>query len=358
MKATQPLAAALVLLAGFAAIAASPPHEAKQTPPIKLGTSGGQIDDASSAYCCSGTLGAAVLRDGVLCILSNNHVLARAGSAPTGDDTIQPGLVDSACRSTGDNVVGDFAGDLVPLGTANVDTALSIARPGMVDPTGYILDVGIPCTTIKAPAVNMSVMKSGRTTGLSMGTITSINTSVNIQYQRGCNSGRKFTVSYKNQIVTTGMSAGGDSGSLLLTNDGNPKPVGLLYAGSNTTTVYNPIQDVVNAYTAGGHTFSFVGNTCASFVPDPVAAGPDDDSIQKALKVKVEHEHDLMKTPGVLGVGVGSDAEDVTKAAVIIYMEKPAEAAPGQSDKDHAKIPKDYDGVGTRVIFTDPFLAQ
>jgi hypothetical protein len=333
-----------------------PAHQVRQTPPIKLGTSGGETDDASNAYCCGGTLGSAVLYDGRLAILSNNHVLARSGSAPSGDDTIQPGLIDSACRATGDNIVGDFAGNLVPLGTNNVDTAISFARSGMVDTSGFILDVGVPCANLQAPALNMQVMKSGRTTGFTTGRITSLNTSVSVRYQRGCNSGQRFTVSYSNQVVTTNMSSGGDSGSLLLSNDGTPNPVALLFAGSSSATIYNPIQDVVNAYTAGGHSFSFVGNTCGGIVEDPVQPAPSDADFQKALKIKVEHEHDLMQTPGIWGVGVGFSETDVTEAVIVVYVEKPDPTAPNQHQRPN--VPKDYDGVKVRVVETDPFEAQ
>ena len=237
-------------------------HQAKQTPPVKMGTSGGSVADHSNSFCCGGTLGSLVLRDGALCILSNNHILARSGSAAAGEDTIQPGLIDSNCSSSTSNIVGDFVGDLVPLGSANVDAALSTARAN-VDASGSILDVGVPCSSTQAATIGLAVMKSGRTTGFTTGNVTSINTSVSIQYQKGCNQGKKFNVGYTNQIVTGAMSAGGDSGSLLLSNDGTPNPVGLLFAGSSSATIYNPITSVVSAFTAGGHTFSFVGNNCA-----------------------------------------------------------------------------------------------
>src|SRR5262249_55821023 len=66
-----------------------PNHKVKQAPPVKMGTSGGSANDISTFYCCGGTLGSLILRDGQLCILSNNHVLARSGSAVAGEDTIQ-----------------------------------------------------------------------------------------------------------------------------------------------------------------------------------------------------------------------------------------------------------------------------
>lgn len=54
----------------------------------------------------------------------------------------------------------------------------------------------------------------------------------------GCGSGKKFLVTYTNQIVinSSTFSAGGDSGSLIVSNT-NPscrQPVALLYAGAVT----------------------------------------------------------------------------------------------------------------------------
>ncbi len=331
-------------------------HQVKQTIPVKMGTSGGSASDASRAFCCGGTLGALVVRDGVLHILSNNHILARAGSATSLEDTIQPGLIDVGCRSANANIVGDFAGDIVPLGTANVDAALSVARSGMVDTTGYILDIGVPCSTTQAPTVGLAVMKSGRTTGFTTGSILSVNTSVSIQYQKGCNAGKKFTVSYVNQILTGPMSAGGDSGSLLVSNDGTPNPVALLYAGSSSTTIYNPVDAVISAFATAGYPISFVGNSCGATASGPGAAGvavlsPAPDAMGRAHQTKVEHEFDLMKRPGVWGVGIGSAENDPTEPAIVIFLESPGGTIP-------PSIPRELDGTKVRVIFTDPFVAQ
>ena len=64
------------------------------------------------------------------------------------------------------------------------------------------------------------MQKSGRTTGHTTANIGSVNTSVNVQYQKNCGSGKKTTISYQNQVVINSntFSAGGDSGSLILTN--------------------------------------------------------------------------------------------------------------------------------------------
>jgi len=47
---------------------------------------------------------------------------------------------------------------------------------------------------------------------------------------------------FRHQIITTAISAGGDSGSLLM--DGGLNAVGLLFAGSPFVTIYNHIADV------------------------------------------------------------------------------------------------------------------
>ncbi|MFH1261986.1 MAG: hypothetical protein V1495_00880 [Pseudomonadota bacterium] len=334
-----------------------PQHQVKQTPPVKMGTSGGSANDSSKAFCCGGTLGSAVLYDGMLHILSNNHILARSGAAATGEDTLQPGLIDSSCRATG-NIVGDFIGNVIPLG-ANVDAALSKARSGMVDSSGTILDVGVPCSNIQAATIGLPVMKSGRTTGFTTGTVQSISMTVQIQYQQGCGKGKKFNVLYTNQIATGNMSAGGDSGSLLVSNDGTPNPVGLLYAGSNSTTIYNPIQDVVNAFVKNSHTFLFAGNNCGGTTLagiEPMAAAfqgvtPGESDVDEAKRIKERHENEFFLHPGVLGVGVGAAEDNPVEAAIVLYVESPRGQRPDG-------LPDKVEGKKVRVILTDTIVAQ
>jgi hypothetical protein len=50
------------------------------------------------------------------------------------------------------------------------------------------------------------------------------------------------TARFRDQFVTTGISAGGDSGSLVTTLDN--VAVGLLFAGSSISTIINPIENV------------------------------------------------------------------------------------------------------------------
>jgi hypothetical protein len=118
-----------------------------------------------------------------------------------------------------------------------VDCAL--AKP--LDPTkftGEILGIGQVHGT-KPAALGMAVRKSGRTTGYTTGTITLLNATVNVAY------GNR-TARFSGQIITTPMSQGGDSGSLLVDGTSNVA-VGLLFAGSDQSTIFNPIDNVLSA---------------------------------------------------------------------------------------------------------------
>ena len=84
--------------------------------------------------------------------------------------------------------------------------------------------------------VGMIVKKTGRTTNFTTGRITAINATINVNYGGG-RVGR-----FVDQIVTTNMSAGGDSGSLVTTLDN--VAVGLLYAGSSVAMIANQIENV------------------------------------------------------------------------------------------------------------------
>jgi hypothetical protein len=87
----------------------------------------------------------------------------------------------------------------------------------------------------------MSVQKYGRTTSLTTGSVTGVNATVKVRYSKG------HTATFVNQIVIgSGFSDSGDSGSLIVTNDANLNPVGLLFAGSSSTTIGNPIAAVLS----------------------------------------------------------------------------------------------------------------
>src|SRR5437667_10897442 len=153
-----------------------------------FGSSGGNVNDISKSFCCSGTLGSLVKdSSGLQYILSNKHVLADTDQAAPGQNISQPGLVDNNCRP--DTTGAHFT--VAPhLGT-NVDAALAKLVAGTMNSGRSILGVRVPNPAPVSAKINMGVAKSGRTTGLTCGSVQSVNTSVKVQYQKGCNHGLK-----------------------------------------------------------------------------------------------------------------------------------------------------------------------
>lgn len=98
-------------------------------------------------------------------------------------------------------------------------------------------------TGTRTPSLGMQVRKSGRTTDFTTGTITLVNATIDVGYNtpQGIRTAR-----FTGQVMTTPMSQGGDSGSLVV--DGTSQnAVGLLFAGSPQATIFSPIGLVLNA---------------------------------------------------------------------------------------------------------------
>jgi hypothetical protein len=218
----------------------------------------------------AGTLGCVVQKDGQKFILSNNHVLANSNQAEIADPILQPGPYDGGTYPD-DHIAG--LEDFVPIniiglpsecpiatGTASLLNGIAkllgsqvrmqainqqplenlvdaaIARPlNPEEVSDKILQIG----TIQGTAageLGMAIKKSGRTTGLTNGVIEQVDVSVNVQYGQG------QVAMFTDQLMAGAMSQGGDSGSAVL--DENNRLVGLLFAGSDTTTVINRIENV------------------------------------------------------------------------------------------------------------------
>jgi hypothetical protein len=224
----------------------------------------------------AGTLGC-VVRDqatNTRLILSNNHVLANSNDAAVGDAILQPGPVDGG-RPANDTIatlerfcpidfgsqpgicslarayagLGNTIAALLgsqhrldvsrynPQATNLVDAA--VARPlSDGDILDEIMDIGVVQGTLEA-ALGMPLRKSGRTTGFTTGQVLVMNATVDVGYGVG------KTARFENQIVAGAMSQGGDSGSLVV-HGTELKAVGLLFAGSDQSTVINPIQAVLD----------------------------------------------------------------------------------------------------------------
>jgi hypothetical protein len=333
-----------VLALGVVLADGGPEHRVRT---MFFGSSGGNVNSIGSRYCCSGTLGALVAdSQNRLYVLSNNHVLGLSGAAQTGDDVSQPGLIDNSCRQGA--LVADFT--VAPeLGPSNVDAAIAQLRQGAMDQNGNILDIGIPSSSIVAPSIGLDVQKSGRTTGRTEGEIGAINASVKVQYQQGCAQGRKFTITYVNQIVinSASFSAGGDSGSLIVTTGGS-QPVGLLFAGSSSTTIANPIGEVLDAISAS-LTVPVSFNLPAA--PNFTSSQPSmltAEEVARGNAVKEAHAARLLDDPSIFGVGVGAEADNSGRAALIVYV---------AHGRGRGGIPSRINNVTTRVVETDPIVA-
>jgi hypothetical protein len=241
-------------------------HKALQTPPVKMGTSGGWGLDLANGYCCGGTLGALIQVGGQKRILSNYHVfeadIVNGGNgitAGTGDDIIQPGLIDIGCNAGNAQVVATLVKSS-SLPGSNVDASSANVVNGMVDESGAILEIGTISSSIVAASNNQRVKKSGRTSGLSRSSVTGLNATISVTYENECAGGAAFTKTFSGQILVKNRGskflAGGDSGSLMVEDvDTNPRAVGLLFAGSSTIAVANPISHVLSFFNA-----TMVGN--------------------------------------------------------------------------------------------------
>lgn len=233
--------------------------------PAVPGISCGHVDVTA------GTLGCLVRRGNELFILSNNHVLANTGQASAGDPILQPARYDGGTlddqiatlaewvplqTSVGQsdctlanlaasalNLVANASGSSTRLQAVRTQQAenkvdAALARPlapALVGPE--ILGIGIP-RGVRQGTLGTRVQKSGRTTGVTTGRIVQVDVTVNVDYL-GEN------VAFTGQFMATGMSSGGDSGSVVL--DMDRYVVGLLFAGSDMATLINPIQLVLGA---------------------------------------------------------------------------------------------------------------
>lgn len=321
---------------------------------LHFGVSGGNVRDISRRFCCSGTLGSLVTDGTTEYILSNNHVLGLSGRATAGDDVSQPGLIDNNCQVA--TVVADFT--TAPALSSGVDAAIAELRPGQMDSTGFIEDVGTISSVVRTPSVGLGVAKSGRTTGFTTGSITSVTTTVSVRYPKQCGSGGGTLFTFTNQVVLgnqSSFSAGGDSGSLIVSNDSCHQPVALLFAGSSTSTIGNPISLVLSRVsTALGQNVSFVGNNCSAAAIEPFALGPQqpiltDEAVEYAGNVMRRHISDLMSRAAVIGVGVGASDTDPTEPVIVVYIDQTAAVT--------ARLPKRLNGIRVKRVYTEPFVA-
>jgi hypothetical protein len=358
--------------AATATVTVIAPNQKAQTGAVLLGSSGGNISDTNNGFCCAGTLGSLVSLNGTSYILSNNHVLAKSDNGVSGDSISQPGLIDvpspNTCTAVGTETVAHLT-QFVNLQTGPlpmVDAALAQIVNGQVDTGGNILllgatatngipDAGAPHTgkgVAASPA--QTVAKSGRTTGLTCSTVLATNVSASVDYYQHCGDTTKaFTVTYTDLVSVAGgsFSASGDSGSLIVTQT-TADPVALLFAGSDTDTVGNPVSDVLNAFPGAGNTTpTFVGGAAhpvigctlptqpqSAVVPRPQVVA---EAMQAASTVRDLQAPELLANASIHAIGLGESFDHPGKAAILIFV---------KSGTALTTIPQSVDGIRTRVI--------
>lgn len=201
----------------------------------------------------AGTFGAVVYdrKTDMPLILSNNHILAnitngRDERSAIGDPIYQPGSYDGG---TSKDVIANLYRFVPILYQEKGKSGSKSAAPNRVDAAVAkpvspeliapdILDIGGVKATRK-PEMNMKVQKSGRTSGVTSGCIRVLHTTVKVDMDDD-----KYAV-FEDQVVTDMVSKPGDSGSLVLTDGG--EALGLLFAGSDRSAIFSPIQNVLNA---------------------------------------------------------------------------------------------------------------
>jgi hypothetical protein len=176
-------------------------------------------------------------------VLSNNHVLAASNAAPLGSAIVQPGPFDGGADpqdriATLSRFIPIQFAPTIPLDRQQnvVDCAVGVCD--FQDATREIYFNGPPRGWRRKANVAVAdlVRKTGRTTNTSFGRIVSVDATIDVGF------GAAGTARFRDQIVTTNISAGGDSGSLVTTLDN--VAVGLLFAGSTQSTIINHFENV------------------------------------------------------------------------------------------------------------------
>ncbi|PLX23241.1 MAG: hypothetical protein C0600_15100 [Ignavibacteria bacterium] len=216
------------------------------TRPVPIGCSTSNWNE-----CVGATIGVRVRNGTNYYVLSANHVFARNNYASLGEKIVQPGRGDVSCAYITSDEVGQLADyqQLVFSYSASntMDAAIATTTPALTGTATPLDGYGTPNNVTKLASIGMEVQKYGRTTGLTVGKVYAINTTVVLSYSVG---GIRFV----NQIVVEPKKKnstfvdGGDSGSLLVTNDASVNPLGLVFGKSSNYAIVSPIDPILQRF--------------------------------------------------------------------------------------------------------------
>lgn len=185
------------------------------------GTFPARIDDLDAAEW------AADAEEGETVRLSNNHVYARSNKASFGEPIVQPSRMDGG---TPTSQVGGMHGYVPIEEGVTVDVA---ARTMHEEDTDAVHNYDGESGSVLRDYSGLkgrTLVKSGRTTGVTRGEVKATSASIRVGY-----GGDVGVTTVRDQIITTDMSDGGDSGSPVFDERGNH--VGLVFAGSDKVSV-------------------------------------------------------------------------------------------------------------------------
>lgn len=181
------------------------------------------------------------VQSGDLVRISNCHVYARSGRADFGEPVLQPSPYDGGDEA---DEIGTLAAYLPLTDGVTVDAAARTVTPEQEYDTYHELDEELPRGIYRGQYEHLGgreVRKTGRTTGVSDGTLLASSASVRVHY-----GGDLGVVTLRDQLLTEAMTAGGDSGSpLFLATTG--ELLGHLYAGSARISAANKIARIEGA---------------------------------------------------------------------------------------------------------------
>ncbi|HEY6131519.1 MAG TPA: hypothetical protein VIV27_05840, partial [Halioglobus sp.] len=313
-------------------------------------------------------------------MLSNNHVFAQengnGGQVSAGDAIIQPGNLEwyyvPAMQSASIDVGTVYQwkdivfGPQNPAGDNRVDAAIAALTPqNGLDPQGRILGIGPinPTPTSPEAILGKPVHKAGRTTGHTWGVVTAVHVdNVGVSYDSGT-AWFDDQVYVANQGSCGSFSAGGDSGSLIVSGpDATTKksaPVALLFAGGSQGTFGNPIGAVLNSFPAPLHfvacdTATADCSAYATSVSTCLGGGggrPKGQSqaaqhmsavaMAKLQAIKARHRDNLSALHGITGIGIAQGDDGQGQIAVFV-----------ESVANVTGIPEQIEGVDVRLIET------
>lgn len=297
-----------------------------------------------------------VLDPNFIFILSSNSVLGAKGptmcpdSAQPGDGVLQPGTLDIGfdpgpspfyrVGTVGASVPLDFT----PNANNLVDAAIALTLPQLS--RTEILGIGEPNPTLDAGVIampGMFVTKSGRTTGVTNGTVVAINVTATVHYGPVCGTAR-----FIGQVAISpgNFAAPGDSGSSILRTDSS-QPVGLLFAGSPSLSLANQMLQVyLRTGTVVDSDFRPLSHEALEgqsgvLERDPVMAS--------LMETQRRWGENILQIRGVVGMGIGL-AEDGEDYAFVVYVKK-------RTPEVERLAPRQVEGVSVRLVESGEFKA-